>query len=176
LEIGAVLSWAVFASFLSLLIAGALTDLSERRIPNCVTAAVVLLYPLHVLASPAPVPWLPALGVAALVFAIGFTVFACGWIGGGDVKLIAAVSLWAGQEHIVLFMIATSLAGGVLALAALSWQRLLLGPLGLHLEALGLFGGRPAGGGGEPAAPATLPYGVAIAAGGILVALQLMKH
>jgi prepilin peptidase CpaA len=163
------------AGFLSLLVIAAVEDVRERRIANWLTLGVAALWPLWVVVSPAPVAWLGALALAAAVLAVGFALFARGWLGGGDVKLIAAVSLWAGPEHMLLFALVTSLAGGVLALATLSWQRL-LGPLGLHLQALGLLGGRPAATASEePAAPATLPYGVAIAAGGVAVALQLMN-
>lgn len=39
-----------------------------------------------------------------------------GGMGGGDVKLMAAVSAWAGVAHIFLVLIATAIAGGILAL------------------------------------------------------------
>ena len=44
------------------------------------------------------------------MFVIGLALFARKLIGGGDVKLIAAVSLWAGLEHFVWFVLVTSLA------------------------------------------------------------------
>ena len=104
-------------------------------------------------------------------------------IGGGDVKLIAAVSLWAGLEHFVWFMLVTSLAGGALSLISL-WSRRFGGVIGARLAALGLA--TPGGPGAvlsdaprpAPAAsahPVTLPYGVAIAVGGIAVAIQSLK-
>jgi len=161
------------AGYVALLVIAAVEDVRARRIPNWLTAGVAALYPTYVLASPAAVPWLEALAVAGAILVVGFLVFARGWLGGGDVKLIAAVSLWAGPEHILLFALITGLAGGVLALATLSWQRL-LGPLGLHLEALGLLGGTAATD-GEPA-PTTLPYAIAIAAGGLAVAANLLTH
>jgi len=163
------------AGYVALLVIAAVEDVRARRIPNWLTAGVAALYPTYVLASPAAVPWLEALAVAGAILVVGFLVFARGWLGGGDVKLIAAVSLWAGPEHMLLFALITGLAGGVLALATLSWQRL-LGPLGLHLEALGLLGGPSAGANDPQPAPTSLPYAIAIAAGGLAVAANLLTH
>ena len=70
-------------------------------------------------------------------------------LGGGDVKLLAAGALWLGAAALGPFLLATVLAGGVLAVAFLL---------------AGLLRRRAAG-----AAAASLPYGIAIAAGGILV-------
>src|ERR1700753_3379266 len=83
--------------FFALTIAAALTDIREYRIPNKISLALLALYPLHVLASPAPVDWLMAVRVASLVFAGGLTLFFCRMVGGGDVKFLAAASLWAGM-------------------------------------------------------------------------------
>jgi Flp pilus assembly protein protease CpaA len=137
-----------------------------------------------------PIAWLGALAVAAAVFMFGFVLFARQLIGGGDVKLIAAVSLWAGLDHLMLFALVTSLAGGGLALGSL-WYRRWQGVIDAHMAALG-WSLAPAGrtrhagsaapepGDGiasasiEPA-PLTLPYGVAIAAGGLAAITQLIK-
>ena len=115
----------------------AFKDLRERRIPNRLTAGLALLYPIYVLVSPAPVAWPAALGLAAVVFLIGLGLFAGDLIGGGDVKLIAALSLWAGPEHFVWFMLVTTLAGGALSLISL-WYRRWGGVIEPHLAALGL--------------------------------------
>ena len=90
-------------------------ELADRRRRRAVSALPA--------ASPMPVAWLGALAVAAAVFVFGFVLFARQLIGGGDVKLIAAVSLWAGPEHLALFALVTSLAGGVLALGSLWYRR-----------------------------------------------------
>jgi Flp pilus assembly protein protease CpaA len=114
--------------------------------------------------------------------------FARRLIGGGDVKLIAAMTLWAGPDHLALFALVTSLAGGGLALGSL-WYRHWHGVIGAHMAALGWNlapAGRarhdPTASPGELDAsastpidrqPLTLPYGVAIAAGGLAVIAQL---
>ena len=55
-----------------------------------------------------------ALACAAVVFGAGTAAFAAGALGGGDVKLLAAASLFAGPGLISDFLLVTALAGGVL--------------------------------------------------------------
>jgi|SRR4051812_45613445 prepilin peptidase CpaA len=102
-----------------------------------------------------------AVGCAAIVFAVGAAAFAAGALGGGDVKLLAAVSLFAGTARIVDFLAITAIVGGVLGLAILAGAPI----------------GQPAVGGPLRARlRRDLPYGPAIAAGGLwLVATQAMS-
>jgi prepilin peptidase CpaA len=173
-------TYLCLAGFLIMLGLAAFNDLRERRIPNRLTGGLAALYPLYVLVSPMPVAWPAALGLAVVVFVIGLGLFARELIGGGDVKLIAALSLWAGPEQFVSFMLVTALAGGALSLLTL-WYRRWGGLIDAHLAGLGLA---PAG--SCPALPdapsqrsagcsATLPYGIAIAAGGIAIIIELAK-
>jgi prepilin peptidase CpaA len=185
-----VLVWLPLAGLVALLALAAVIDLRERRIPNWLTGGIAALYPLYVLASPMPITWPGALAVAAAVFMFGLVLFARQLIGGGDVKLIAALCLWTGLEHLVLFALVTSLTGGGLALCSL-WYRRWQGVIDAHAAALGWrlapAGRVPHDGSAvleagadvaptstEPAA-LTLPYGVAIAAGGLAVVAQLIK-
>ena len=85
----------VMALFFGLLAVAVLADLEALRIPNRFCLALVAIYPAHVLASPVAVDWSGALMLVA-VFAAGLVPFAAGWVGGGDVKLMAATALWAG--------------------------------------------------------------------------------
>jgi prepilin peptidase CpaA len=117
---------------------------------------------------------------------VGWLLFARGIMGGGDVKLITAVTLWAGLEHLALFAAVTSLTGGVLGIASLireRWEWRLLAPFAslalATVTSLGRGGRKPpqaaedVPGQGAQSSP-TLPYGIAVAAGGPAVALQLM--
>jgi prepilin peptidase CpaA len=189
MDLREVLTWIVLASLLLLLALAALTDLRERRIPNWLNVGVASLYPVFVLISPTPMAWLGALAVAAAVFMLGLMLFARQLIGGGDVKLIAAVTLWAGLDQLALFALVTSLVGGALALGSL-WYRRWHGLIDAHMAALGwnlASAGhtRPADSVSSEATEAapstgqashTLPYGIAIAAGGFAVVAELMKH
>jgi prepilin peptidase CpaA len=184
------LLYACFAGLLTLLILAAITDLRERRIPNWLNGGVAALYPAYLLLSPVPVAWPGALGVSLLVGLVGLVLFARELVGGGDVKLITAISLWAGVDQFVLFAIVTTLTGGIVGLASLwywRWSPLIHAHLaGFGLASTGRGGasvaaaGRsepsvPAGPASAVPAPTTLPYGIAIAAGGVAVVIELMK-
>lgn len=140
---------ALTLAALALLVAAATTDVLERRIPNAVTLALALVglarLGLALGAGAPPLPIVADVVAAAAVFAVGAAGFNAGLVGGGDVKLLAAAALWLGAAALLPFLMATALAGGVLA-------------------ALFLVRGFVRPGGGRVA----LPYGVAIAAGAVL--------
>ncbi|MGI9500333.1 MAG: A24 family peptidase, partial [Geminicoccaceae bacterium] len=166
---------------------GVVTDIESRRLPNWLTAGVAALYPIYVCTAPFPVDWSSALLIAGVVFSAGFGLFAFDLMGGGDVKLMAALALWAGIEHIALFLIITSLAGGLLAIVMLMLRRWATSPLRLALslflgpitnKLLGpttVVGGLPPADMAENHANNSLPYGVAIAAGGFAVIYALLQ-
>ena len=155
-----------------LLVWAAVSDATTFRISNRITVAIVLLYPAHVLAAPQPVEWLGACLIAAGVFALGIPAFARGWFGGGDVKLFAAASLWAGPAMFPSMLLVTGLAGGLLGIFALLWSR-----FGWMLPYR--FAAAPAGAEGAERRPSFrthVPYGVAIAAGGVASLLPLLAR
>lgn len=142
---------------LGLISAAALSDLGSYRIPNRLVAFLAALYPLGALLGPGGFdPWAPVL--AAALLALGFALFAWGRLGGGDAKLLAAVGLWVGLADAPAFLLVTCLAGGALSLAALGPGRLVATHLAARVGALRLHQGLAAG---------QVPYGVAIAAGGL---------
>jgi len=146
-----------------LLIAAAVQDLRTLHIANGFALAVVVLFAIFAAAG-----WasgrlsISSIGVAVagavLVFAVGAAAFAAGVLGGGDVKLLAAVGLFASPARLVDFLAVTALAGGVLGLAILAGAPI---------------GGQPAGAGGatwRARLRGGVPYGPAIAAGGLWLA------
>jgi prepilin peptidase CpaA len=141
----------LIAAFAGIVCWAGITDCRSYTIPNRLPAALVLLYPAFVLTAPQGVDWMQAVLSAVLVFAIGAVFFSRGWMGGGDVKLMAAAMLWASPAFGFVFLAGTALAGGILAAGHILRRRL-------------------AAANGAEAAPAALPYGAAIAAGGLIVA------
>ncbi len=104
--------------FPAALIGAALRDATSYTIPNWLSAALAIAFFPTAWAiglSPAIVGQSAALGCAAL--AGGVAMFAAGWIGGGDAKLLAAASVWLGLPAIAPFLVFTALAGGALACA-----------------------------------------------------------
>jgi prepilin peptidase CpaA len=98
----------------------AVQDLRQRTVSNvlCVGIALLGVARWAVLFQLAPAAW--ALTVAITLFAIGIGLFALGWLGGGDVKLISATALLIGGPTDTLrFLFLMSLIGSALALALL---------------------------------------------------------
>ena len=143
---GTGLSWILLGLLAALLLLASWHDLRSRTIPNGLNLAVALLA--------IPFWWTIGLplwpdvavhvAVAAGVFALFAILFALGAMGGGDVKLVAAVALWLPWQAVVMLLVLMSLAGGVLTLAMVARRKLAQGR-----------------------DPLEIPYGVAIAFGGL---------
>jgi prepilin peptidase CpaA len=144
------------AGFAGLMVAAALEDLRRFVIPNQLIIGLCLLYPLRLLTGLGFAAGAGAAGCALAVFLVGAVLFSRGLVGGGDVKLLAAATLWVGPADTPALLIGTGLAGGLLAL-------FLLSPLGATLAAWRTP---------EPAPSANaMPYGVAITTAALAVAI-----
>jgi prepilin peptidase CpaA len=135
----------------AILIVAAVIDARTFTISNRLNFTVAALAPAYWLAVPlAPWPGI-ALQLAAgvTVFGLLAAAFYAGMMGGGDVKLAAALALWFPPAVTVKFLVLMSLAGGVLTLGLVAWHR------ARRRE------GRP-----------QIPYGVAIACGALAILAQ----
>jgi prepilin peptidase CpaA len=130
-----------------LLVTAAVTDIRSRIISNRLNAAIALL----------AVPWwfaigyggydiLFQLGLSAALLAIFAIFFALRMMGGGDVKLLAALGLWLPLTKMLILLEWMAIGGGVLTLGMLIAHRVRKAP-------------------GKP----EIPYGVAIVGAGLLV-------
>lgn len=153
------LSFVLMLIFPALAIVAAFKDATSFTIPNWISASAALAFaPVALLAGaePGALGLHLAVGVGALV--CGMAMFALGWIGGGDAKLLAASALWLGWSALLPFLMFTALAGGVLAVGLLNlradWLRRLAPAGPVWIERLR-----------EKGAPA--PYGVALAVGAL---------
>ncbi|TVR78787.1 MAG: pilus assembly protein CpaA [Rhodospirillales bacterium] len=156
----------IVTAWLGLVILAALADIDDLRIPNRISALIALLWPIHALAAApaAGTGWLAdaglAIAVAAGVFAVGTGLFVFRWMGGGDVKLMAALSLWAGPALVLPFLVVTTLAGGALALLMATRLRFVVAGVSEWLGAADLR---------DRLLGTRIPYGVAIATGAVVV-------
>jgi prepilin peptidase CpaA len=109
-----------------LLLAAAVTDLRSRTIGNSLTGAVALLaLPYWWASGIAPWPGMAIqLGLGAAVFAFFALSFRLGMMGGGDVKLLAALALWLPVETLVPMLMVMALIGGVVTVAVIVGRRL----------------------------------------------------
>jgi prepilin peptidase CpaA len=100
---------------LSIGLIACVTDLRSRRIPNVLTfGAAALALVFHGIVSGLPGVQSAGLGWLAGV-AVFLPFFLLGGMGGGDVKLLAALGAWMGPGDAFWLAIYASIAGGVMA-------------------------------------------------------------
>lgn len=136
------------------LLIAAISDLRAFRIPNALPGILILLFIVaHFVDTSSEWPWenLVHFGVTLI---IGMLLFSRGWIGGGDAKLYSATALWFAPNGAVALLFFTTIAGALLAALFIA-ARL----AGLRKNV--------------PKQDRRIPYGVAIAAGGIITAAFL---
>ena len=131
----------------ALLMVAAVTDIRSRIISNRLNATIALL----------AVPWwfaiglggyevLFQIGLAAAVLVVFAICFALGMMGGGDVKLLAALGLWLPLTKMLIMLEIMALGGGLLTIGMVIAHKLRKAP-------------------GKP----EIPYGVAIVGAGLLI-------
>jgi prepilin peptidase CpaA len=98
-------------------------------------------------------------GAAAIVLVVAFVFFTQGWIGGGDAKLAAAISLWLGFDHLLQYLVNAALLGGALTLLMINFRLLPLPGIMLRWAWVARLHQKDAG----------VPYGIALAAAALLV-------
>ncbi|MFL6721714.1 MAG: prepilin peptidase [Sphingomonas sp.] len=135
----------------AILVVAAVIDVRTFTISNRLNLTVAALAPFYWL-SIALNPW-PGMAVqlaaGGFVFLLLAGAFYAGMMGGGDVKLASALALWFSPAGTLKFLVWMSVAGGVLTIGILAWHR------ARRRE------GRP-----------EIPYGVAIAFGGLAILAQ----
>ena len=139
-----------------MLLWAAVIDIRTRTIANRLNLAIALMAPLFWWATGVDL-WPDAairVAVAIAIFLLFALAFQLGVMGGGDVKLAAALALWFPPGATVLLIVLMSLAGGVLTVIVMIEHKIKKNQ------------GRP-----------EVPYGVAIAFGGLwLLAQRFLNH
>src|SRR4051794_36637863 len=106
--------------FTTVMAVAAFEDFRRLTIPNLLPLLLCAAWPFYVAAAPVPGSTLGAAlgaaGCALAVFLGGAVLFARGWLGGGDVKLLAAAILWAGPAGTPQLLVATGVLGGGMTL------------------------------------------------------------
>ena len=132
-----------------LLAAAAVEDAVRLRISNLTCLGVMLAALLAMALGGFDLSLWQNLVNFAVLLVVGTLLFASGKVGGGDVKLLAALGLWFSLRGAVWLLAAVFLAGGVIAVLFILYR---------------LIKGRRAGARG-----AMIPYGLAIVAGALFV-------
>lgn len=157
------------AAFIAVMGVALVSDIRTHRIPNAlIGAGLVVALALEGAAGFGALS--AALLGAALAFLVAFPLFALGAIGGGDAKLFLVVGAFMGPAGFFYALLASAIAGGVLAVAVSARRGvilpMLLGckDLVVHTVTFGRSGARPSF---EDPGAVTVPYGVAIAVGSV---------
>jgi prepilin peptidase CpaA len=148
--------WALMLVLGAMLLAAGLSDFRTRIISNRLNLAIALTAPLYWGSVGLPL-WPGAaiqFGLALAVFAVFLLFFRLGAMGGGDVKLAAALALWFSPAEMLMLLVVMSIAGAPVTLAALADHRR----------------------SGQPG-HTKVPYGIAIAVGAaVILAQRILNH
>ncbi|KZL21995.1 Type IV leader peptidase family protein [Pseudovibrio axinellae] len=145
-----------------LLAIAAFFDLFTMTIPNKLNLVLILSFFAMAFLLHMPIEQVAmsfALGLGVMI--VGFGLFALGLMGGGDVKFLAAISLWFGHSvNMLEFILLMSIYGGVLTLIILALRKVPYFPQFMQGQAWLLkLHDKQSG----------VPYGIAIAIAGIQV-------
>lgn len=147
------LQFGLLIVLVACLCAGAISDILFRRIPNwmCIVTAVLGMSSAVLGDFGGQLLWQAASLVLAL--AAGMAVYALKFWGGGDAKFFAGTAAWFALSDLGLLVLAISLAGLALTLVWLVWN--------VYVKKRE-----------QALRSSQIPYGVAIAAGGIITAIM----
>ena len=109
-------------AFLPILLATAIFDLREMRIPNWLSWAGIAVF-LACMPILGPDEWFSRSLVGITAFVICFGLFVVGWLGGGDAKILPVTMLYVPLSHIELFLFSFS-ASMILGMLAIWTARL----------------------------------------------------
>lgn len=138
----------------------AICDIRTLRIPNWLHLVMVGILPVAILIDSGfrqeiAHEYLLRCVMAIGLLVVGFVMFARGWLGGGDAKLLAWLGLWVPIDHFVAWLLFITLYGGAIGAVLLIMARM---PLPAWLEGAGIGKGIRLG---QPRMPYALPIALA---------------
>jgi prepilin peptidase CpaA len=166
-----ILSILLQIAFFGLVISSAYTDMTRHRVYNWITIPAILIgFGLNFAVATygrGSADFSQSLLGFAIGFGVFFTAYIFGGVGGGDVKLMAAIGALMGFPFIVSTIFWSALVGSGMALGYLIWKGRLLKGLKSSLRLMFTFRKKAetAEGGEGVAGKIKIPYGLAIALG-----------
>ncbi|MER2534221.1 MAG: prepilin peptidase [Rhizobiaceae bacterium] len=150
----------IFVVFPFCMVFAAISDMLSMTIANRVSLILVATFAF--VAPLTGMGWAEYgmhFAAGATMLSVTFALFAIGGMGGGDAKLIAATALWMGfNVHLVQYLVTSSVFGGVLTMAILSYRASPLAVYTGHNRFLRHLSDKSVG----------IPYGIALGVGGLL--------
>ncbi len=161
------IEYALLFTFPLAMAFAAANDLFTMKIPNKISLVLIVGFALAALYVRLPLEAaLTHVAIGAAALAAGFVLFSLRLLGGGDAKLMAAGALWMGPEHVMLFIAYLTIFGGLLSAAVLVYRKY----IPVSAEAV-------PGWAAKLHVPGTgVPYGIAIAASGMLMYPQTIFY
>lgn len=138
-----------------LLAVAAIQDVYQLRISNIFPVAVFLLFPAYAVAKGFDATIWQNGAVFLAVLSLGILAFGAHWLGGGDVKLLAATALWFDIGGAAWLIGAIALLGAGVALLFILFRRIAPEAVLLRSGMVSLKRKGP------------IPYGLGIASGAI---------
>lgn len=147
----------------ALLLAAAIWDIASFTIPNYLQVGLLAAFALLMIVHPLGAGDFGMHLLAGFIGLVaGFTLFALGYIGGGDAKLFACMALWFGLDDLLGYTLVASVFGGALTLGLLAMRNWPLpAPLAAQNWLLRLHDDSEG-----------IPYGAALAAGAFFILSQ----
>lgn len=144
----------------ALIVAAAVYDLTTFTIPNWLTLSLVLAFAVFAVILKADLGLLGWHMLVSLVFLLcGMLLFGLSLIGGGDAKLLAFAGLWLGPGAALEFAFYSTVMGGFLTLAILAFRRMPIPGPAADMPWVSRLHDANSG----------VPYGVALAAGALIL-------
>jgi prepilin peptidase CpaA len=112
-------------SFVFFVSYAAVSDYRRLKIPNWISLALCGAFLLYAAFFVTFSQFLGHVAAGTVVFAIAITLYALGLLGGGDVKLLGAIALWAGPQQVYELALLTGIIGGAMGIILLGLRRLL---------------------------------------------------
>jgi prepilin peptidase CpaA len=161
----------IFVLGTAILLAAAYGDVYMRRVPNILTYSLAALGVMRLIwiGDPIAAGW--TIASAAAVLAAGFLLFWGGLFGGGEAKLLTGAALLTGSHDLLGLLWLVGLCAAIAMLALMieydlgSWLRRVM-----RQGAVGQVAGK--GAGERP----TVPYGIAIAIGAVMILLSRLPE
>jgi prepilin peptidase CpaA len=148
-----ILETAILILGIALFVAAAYGDVKTLRIPNALVAAVAALGLVRLILIGDLSFALYTISASLLVFIVTFLMFWRGFVGGGDAKLLTAAALLIGYHDLFNFLLVMGICGALVSVAVLVMPR----------SSVVTSDEQPL-----PKARLVVPYGAAIAGGGIV--------
>lgn len=152
----------------AILVAAAYGDVQMRRIPNSLTYSLAALGVLQLILTGDPITALWTIASAAAVLMVGFLLFWGGFFGGGEAKLLTASALLVGSHGLPGFLLLVTFCAAIAMLALMveyDVGRLLR-------RVMRPAAARRAAGEAVAAEAPTVPYGIAIAVGAVMMLIS----